>query len=64
MAGFLFVERWADKFILTSTWLDGIFRADCFTALFYSIFLLLAVLLVSWNAVISDDDTYESLDWI
>lgn len=61
--GFLFTERWIDKFLLTSTWLDGISRSDCFSSLFYSTFLIFAILLTFWNETVFDDDAYEQLYW-
>ena len=63
MPGFLFAERYIDKFMLTSTWLDGITRLDCFTAFFYSCLLMFVVGLSFWNETMFDDSDYEQLYW-
>ena len=58
--GFLFAERYIDKLILTSTWLDGIHGAGCFTGAFYELFLFMVIVLVTWNTIEDED---EQLYW-
>jgi len=62
MSGMLFVERWVDKFILASTWLDGIRGIDVYSMLFYFVFLYCSVVLVSWNAILWDEPELH-FDW-
>ena len=63
MPGMFFVERWIDKFVLLSTWMDGIHNADCFTNVFYSFYLILSLSLMLWNVVYAYSDELELFDW-
>ena len=66
MPGMFFVERWIDKFVLLSTWLDGIGAGNMNLAsyIFYSHFLVYAICLMVWNEFMWDDnDEIIKLDW-
>jgi hypothetical protein len=54
MPGFLFAERWSDKMLLTTIWLDVITGTEVFSALFFSSLLIFIIGMVSWKG----DDNY------
>ena len=44
--GMFFVERWIDKFILASTWMEGVTGNDIYTHCFFLVYFITAMVYI------------------